>query len=157
MKPTLYLETSVISYLTARPSRDLIVAANQQMTHEWWEYRRSQFELYTSQMVHQEASQGDEQAAEKRLNVLTDIPLLELRSEALDLAQAFLQQGAMPEKANQDALHIAIATIYGIDYLLTWNCRHIANAEIQKKVARISLEQGYKFPTICTPQELMGE
>ena len=157
MRPKLYIETSVISYLVARPSKDLLMAAHQQVTQDWWNQRRAQFDVYVSSLVIQEASQGDAQAAASRLNTLQDIPLLELRNEARDLAEQFIRYKALPKKANEDSLHIAIATIYGLDYLLTWNCKHIANAEIQKRIAKISVEQGYDMPIICTPLELMGE
>jgi predicted nucleic acid-binding protein len=156
MKPKLYIETSLISYLTARPSRDLIVAAQQQVTREWWKNRRSKFEMYISQLVIQEAKDGNEEAAAKRLKTLENIPLLDLRVEALDLAEKFVRSKALPQKAFDDALHISVATIYGLDYLLTWNCKHIANAEIQKEISRVSFEEGYELPIICTPYELMG-
>jgi predicted nucleic acid-binding protein len=156
MKPKLYIETSFISYLTARPNRDLIVSAQQQVSREWWENRHSLFEMYISQLVIQEAGNGNKEAAAKRLKSLENIPLLDLRVEALDLAEKFVRSNALPEKASEDALHIAVAAIYGLDYLLTWNCKHIANAEIQKGISRVSFEEGYELPIICTPYELMG-
>ena len=157
MKQKVYVETSFVSYLTSRPSRDLIVAAQKQVTHEWWQQRRSHFDLYISQLVLQESAEGEKEAASERLRVIQNFQVLELRTEALELAESFISQNALPQKASDDALHIALATIYGIDYLLTWNCKHMANAEIQKKIAKIGLEQGYEIPTICTPYELMGE
>jgi len=157
MKPKVYIETSFVSYLTARPSRDLIVAAQQQVSREWRTHRRSRFDLYVSQLVIQEASQGERQAARERLELLKGFKSLALREEALELAESFLNNKALPRKAADDALHIALAAVYGIDYLLTWNCKHMANAEIQKKLARIGFEQGYEVPVICTPYELMGE
>ena len=157
MKPTCYLETSIVSYLTARSSRDLIIAAHQQITHEWWEFRRPAFTLYASQLVLTEAGKGDKEAAAKRLQVLDDIQLLELKEEASDLAAVFVHSKAVPEKAEEDALHIAIAAIYGLDYLMTWNCKHIANAEILRRMQIICADEGYVIPTICTPEELMGE
>lgn len=157
MKSRIYVETSFISYLTSRPSRDLIVAAQQQVTREWWQNRRSLFDLYVSQLVIREAGKGEKEAASERLRIIKDFQILELQSEALELAQTFIAQNALPVKASDDALHIALATIYGIDYLLTWNCKHMANAEIQKKIAKISREQGFEIPTICTPYELMGD
>lgn len=157
MKEKVYIETSIISYLTSRLSRDLIVAAQQQVTQEWWENRRSHFDLYVSQLVIQEAEKGDEEAAAERISTLEEIPVIEMRIEALELAEKFISSKSLPKKASDDALHIAISTIYGLDYLLTWNCKHIANAEIQKKLTRISLEEGYEIPIICTPYELMGE
>ncbi len=157
MKPTVYIETSVISYLTSNQNRDIIIAAHQQITHEWWEYRREKFELFASQLVLTEAGKGDEKAAAKRLDMLQDIPLLELKTEVYDLASIFIRQKAISGKMEEDVLHIAIAAVYGLNYLMTWNCKHIANAEIQKKIAKICIEEGYEMPTICTPEELMGE
>lgn len=157
MKSIVYIETSVISYLTARPSRDLIIAAHQQITHEWWENRRTAFQLYASQLVLTEASKGDVNASSKRMAILNDIELLELNKEANELAEIFINQKIVSEKVGEDMLHIAVATVYGTDYLLTWNCRHIANAEIIKKISKICIEEGYEMPIICTPEELMGE
>lgn len=157
MKSKVYLETSFISYLVSRPSKNLIVAAQQQVTNDWWYNRRSRFDLYLSHLVIRESSEGDEKEVKKRLDTVKDIPLLELRVEAQNLGRMFLINKVLPKKAADDALHISVATIYGIDYLLTWNCKHMANAEIQKRLAKICLEQGYELPTICTPYELMGE
>ncbi len=157
MKQVVYIETSVISYLTANLNRDLIVAAHQQITHEWWENRRSAFQLYASQLVLTEAGKGDKNAAAKRLTVLKDIELLEFSKEAVQLADIFIRRDVVSEKMGADMLHIAVATVYGADYLLTWNCKHIANAEIFKKIAKVCIEEGYEMPTICTPEELMGE
>ncbi len=130
---------------------------NNQVTHEWWQQRRSLFDLYISQLVLRESGKGEKEAASERLRVMQNFQVLELRTEALELGESFIIQNALSQKASDDALHIALATIYGIDYLLTWNCKHMANAEIQKKIAKISLGQGYEIPTICTPYELMGE
>ncbi len=130
---------------------------NNQVTHEWWQQRRSLFDLCISQLVLRESGKGEKEAASERLRVMQNFQVLELRTEALELGESFIIQNALPQKASDDALHIALATIYGIDYLLTWNCKHMANAEIQKKIAKISLGQGYEIPTICTPYELMGE
>ncbi|MBF0121089.1 MAG: type II toxin-antitoxin system VapC family toxin [Desulfobacterales bacterium] len=157
MKPKIYIETSVISYLTARMSRDIITSAHQQITHDWWDNRRIKFQLYASQLVISEAEKGDKNAAEKRLNVLKDITLLELNKETVELADIFIKHKNISKKVSEDIFHIAIATIYGLDYLLTWNCKHIANAEIHKKIAKICINEGYEMPTICTPEELMGE
>ncbi len=157
IKPIVYIETSIVSYLTARLSSDLIQAAHQKITVDWWENRRVQFDLYTSQLVIQEASYGDPQAASKRLNALQDIALLELNSEVQELADKLLSQQVIPTKAREDAFHISMAITYGVDYLLTWNCKHIANAEIQKSIANISAQAGYEMPIFCTPETLMGE
>jgi predicted nucleic acid-binding protein len=156
-KAKVYIETSIISYLTARPSRDLIVAAHQQRTHEWWDQRRADFDLFVSQPVIQEAGLGDQQAAGKRLEVLSAIPTLALNDEATVLARTLLEARVLPEKATQDALHIAIATVHRIDYLMTWNCRHLANAEVIKQLGRVCRAGGREPPVICTPEELLGD
>ncbi len=156
-KPSVYIETSIVSYLTARLSRDLIMVAHQKITDEWWTNRRSNFELYTSQLVIQEASRGDPKAAGKRLNALQNIALLEFNTDIQEFAMRLLSQQVIPEKAYEDAIHMSTAIIYGVDYLLTWNCRHIANAEIQKAIAKISLQEGYEMPFFCTPEILMGD
>lgn len=156
-KPRIYLETSVISYLVARPSRDLIVAANQQMTHEWWEMRRTAFDVFISELVVQEVSNGDITAAQRRLEVLANIPLLILTPEAVMLADRLIQEGPLPLKAGADAMHIAIATVNGMDYLLTWNCTHLANAAFRARIEQLCREQGYEPSIICTPQELLEE
>lgn len=114
------------------------------------------YEVYASQLFITEAEKGDKQVAAKRLNALQDILLLELKQEAVELSTTFIQRRAVSEKLGEDMLHIAIATVYGLDYLLTWNCKHIANAEIQKSIRKISIDEGYEMPIICTPEELMG-
>ena len=124
MKPRVYLETTIISYLTARPSRDLITAAHQQITQQWWQTRRAHFDLFVSPPVIQEAQAGDPEAAARRIAGLQDIPLLTLSAEAAGLAQALIAQGPLPDTAVVDALHIAIAAVNGMHYLLTWNCTH---------------------------------
>lgn len=157
MSETIYLETSIFGYLTARASNNLIVMANVEITREWWEYRRNQFTLYASQFVLTEAARGDAEIAAKRLELLSEIQLLEPNQAVEDLATQFLAKSNLPPKAAPDAFHIALATVYRLDYLLTWNSKHIANAQIQKKLSQISLEYGYELPTLCTPYELKGE
>ena len=156
MTETVYIETSIIGYLSARSSNNLILMANVEATQEWWDNRRSQFALYISQVVLDEVARGDSAIAAQRLEILRDFPLLEVDQAVQNLAAQFLRQSNLPLKAADDALHIAVATVYGLDYLLTWNCKHIANAQIQKKLAQISLNSGYELPIICTPYELMG-
>jgi len=151
-----YIETSVIGYLTARPSRDLIVAACQQATREWWENHARRFDLFASVLVIREAAKGARSEVRKRLAVLEPIPLLDLNDEALKLAERFVRRKVLPTKAADDALHIAVATAHDMDYLLTWNCKHIANPAIQKKIGVLSRERGYELPTICTPYEFLG-
>lgn len=155
MANKLYLETTILSYLAARPSRDLIVAAHQQLTQEWWGHRQ-EFDLYASQLVQQEAAAGDPEVAAQRLALLEGMSLLATTEAALALADALLTRKAVPRKAAEDAAHIAIATVHGMDYVLTWNCKHIANARLQKAMEGICSDLGYDLPVICTPEELMG-
>lgn len=157
MSETIYIETSIIGYLTARSSNNLILMANVETTRQWWDDRRAQFMLYISQVVLDEIARGDDEMASQRLEILHNFPLLEIDQAVQNLAAQFLRKSNLPPKASDDALHIAAATVYGLDYLLTWNCKHIANAQIQKKLLQISLDAGYELPTICTPYELMGE
>ena len=157
MSETVYIETSILGYLTARPSRDLVVAANIEVTREWWDTRHSAFQLYSSQAVVKETSQGDTEIASRRLEIIRNLALLDLNQSVLDLAEQFLERSSLPAKADVDAVHIAAATVHGMDYLLTWNCKHIANAQIQRKLAEISLDLGYELPILCTPYELLGD
>jgi hypothetical protein len=152
-KSSVYIETTVVSYLTARPSRDIVLAAHQQITHEWWE-RRTRFSLFVSQAVITEASMGDADAARRRLLAIRSMPVLAVSGEAADLAEHFLEVRAIPRKAAVDALHVAVAVVHGLDYVLTWNCVHIANAVIRSKLEKACREQGYQPPVICTPEEL---
>ena len=153
MKPKVYIETSIPSYLTAWRSPDLVMAANQETTKEWWD-NREQFELYVSILVIQEASAGDLNAAKRRLEQLNGIPEISITEEIEKFAEILLQKIPLPKKAKIDALHIAVATVGGMDYLLTWNCAHIANAILRPKVEMLCREFGYEPPIICTPQEL---
>ena len=154
MKPKVYLETTVISYLTAAPSRDIVQTAHQQITREWWE-RRNGFDLFVSQAVILEAGRGDSSAATRRLAALEGVAVLEVTEDATTLAEAFLEQHALPAKAALDALHIAVAVVMGMDYVLTWNCTHIANAASRPKIEDACRKLGYEPPVICTPEELM--
>ncbi|MBI4517496.1 MAG: type II toxin-antitoxin system VapC family toxin [Deltaproteobacteria bacterium] len=157
MASSVYVETTIVSYLTARPSRDLVQRAHQQLTRRWWRTRRTQFDLYVSPPVLQEAAGGDSRRAQKRLAALKAIPVLEATPEALRLATALVAAGTMPEQAAVDATHIAIATAHGMDYLLTWNCTHIANATMRSSIERICRNAGYEPPILCTPEELMED
>jgi hypothetical protein len=157
MKPKIYIETSFVSYLTARPNRDLIIAAHQQITHEWWDKRRENFDLYTSHLVIREAGEGNAEAAAKRLAVLHDIPLMEMNEIVMSLAEQLVIQYAVPKGWEEDALHIAVAVVNGADYLLTWNCTHIGNAERRNLIAEVCHKNGCELPVICTPEELIGE
>jgi len=156
MKSRVYIETSVVSYLTALPSRDIVQAAHQQITRDWWA-AREQFDLFTSQVVLDEAAQGHPEAAARRLSALDGVALLDLTEQARDLAARFLAGGAMPAKAATDALHVAVAVIHGMEYLLTWNCSHIANASIRGKIETMCRLSNLQPPLICTPEELVEE
>ena len=155
-KESVYVETTVVSYLTAWLSRDLIRAAHQQITQEWWVNRRDDFDLFVSEFVINEASSGDRQAAEMRLIALEGIDLLDVDLQVENLASKLVADKAVPAKAATDALHIAVAAVHGVSYLLSWNCKHIANAEMQDAIRKVCEESGYRCPKICTPEELLG-
>ena len=154
---TVYVETSIFSYLTARPTRDLLAAARQQMTREWWDIHRMRFELFVSPLVDQEARRGDTDAAQRRVEALIELPTLEIVENAYELATALIAESALPRTAEDDATHIALAAVHGMDYLLTWNCRHIDNAETKPIVRSVCAAHGCSCPEICTPEELMGD
>ena len=156
MKKRVYLETSIISYLASRPSRDLITAANQQISLEWWERRRLDFELVASRYVWVEAELGDSQAAQGRLALLEQVIELPPSIEVEPLADALCRRGALPARARLDALHVAAAAVAGVDHLLTWNCTHIANAETLPLIEAVCREQGFEPPRSSTPLELLG-
>ncbi|OKH36322.1 DNA-binding protein [Calothrix sp. HK-06] len=155
MKAKVYVETSVISYLTSRPNRDVVIAGHQQTTRDWWENRKEAFNIVASELVIREVSAGDTIAVQERLKVLSGIELLEFTEEAVSLGQKLVETGILPKKATDDAFHIAIAVTNGVDYLLTWNCKHIANVTIRQQVERFCRSRGYEPVAICTPEELL--
>jgi hypothetical protein len=155
MADRVYVETTVVSYLTARPNGDVVIAGHQQTTHDWWNTRRGNYELCISQLVLKETGAGDSEAAQERLDLLKGMTLLETSAQALDLAKELIQAGALPAKAADDALHIAVASMNGIPYLLTWNCRHLANATMRPLIETVCAGKGVKAPIICTPEELL--
>jgi hypothetical protein len=157
MKRSVYIETLIISYLASYPSRDLIAAAHQRITHEWWQKRRSTFDLFISQLVVDEAAAGDPDASNRRSAFITGLPLLDITDKVTSFAAFLIQTVLIPTKAGADALHIAVASCHGIEYLLTWNCTHIANAELRLLVEEACKKKGYLAPIMCTPEELMGE
>lgn len=157
MKPLLYLETTIPSYLTSRPNRDLIVAARQQLTMDWWLKRRADFRIFVSQIVLDEAAEGDRIASAARLSIIEGLPLLAVNNEVISLTQTLLRRKVLPKKATRDAGHIAVSAVHGVQYLLTWNCTHLANAEIFEAVGAVCSCEGYCCPVICTPEELLGE
>ena len=157
VRPSVYLETSVVSYLGARPSRDLVTAARQQITHEWWLRRRPQFDVYVSELVRAEAGAGDPDAVVRRGSFIRDLRSLDVASNATALARAILTEARLPPRAGADALHVAIAACHGIEYLLTWNLTHIANAELRPVLEAACRKSGYEPAVMCTPDELMGD
>lgn len=154
---TVYIDTSIVSYLVASPSRDVLIAGKQEATRDWWQMRRDQFHCVISSEVVREASAGDQQEARKRLEILRDLTVLTVTPEADAIMLALLATGALPARAQTDAAHLAIATAEKVDYLLTWNCRHLANAQILESLEAEALRLGWKLPKVCTPLELMGD
>ena len=155
MKPTVYVETSVISYLTSRPSRDLVAAAHQELTREWWTNAREHLDLFVSAAVIREAMLGDADAAERRLAAIENIPILAETDDVIRLATEYVQALGLPVRAAADAVHIAYAVGYGIDYLATWNCTHIANAQMIRKLQDVNQSLNRQTPVIVTPESLM--
>ncbi|MEY4200635.1 MAG: hypothetical protein RLZZ265_2375 [Verrucomicrobiota bacterium] len=154
---SVYIETSVVSYLVARPPEDTVAHQWHVWTKDWWRLRRPFFECVISAEVLREAAAGDPQASRQRLEALSTLTVLR-RTEAVDeLAEAFLSAGPLPAKAKADAVHLAIATIHRVDYLLTWNCKHLANAEILWRLCPAAEQRGYRMPSVCRPLQLMGE
>jgi predicted nucleic acid-binding protein len=152
-----YLETTISSYLAARPSRDLLQAARQQITSDWWNNQRQHYDLCISEIVLDEAAEGDADTARKRLSFLEELPLLDLTESVNEVAKAIMHSGLLPPKATRDSIHIGVAAVHGIDILLTWNCRHIANAAIMKELAAVVAACGFEMPILCTPEELLGD
>jgi len=157
MKPKVYVETSVVSYCTSNPSRDLVIAGRQQVTREWWGHHRHHFDLYISAMVLQETRKGDPSASIKREGIVKGISLLEITEAARDLADTLIHKGPIPRQFPEDALHIAIAVVHEMNFLLTWNFKHINNAQIKNDLSKIITLEGFDNPVICTPEELLGD
>ena len=157
MKRKIYIETSVISYLTARPARTIIGAAHQQITQDWWERARGNYDLLISELVVRECSAGDPAAVQRRLEALLGIPLLDIDPQVRSIATGLVAEGCVPPNVFEDALHIAIAAVHNVDFILTWNFKHIANPNLQERIARYLEQRGAVIPFICSPQELLGE
>lgn len=155
-RPTVYIETSIVSYLAARPSRDPVTLRNQQLTHAWWNTRRERYALRTSDLVISEAQGGDPVMAERRIEILAGIPRLDPVDEAAELARDLRAQVPLPLRAATDSLHIALATVHRASYLLTWDSRHIANPRLAQRIERVCLSRGYAAPALRTPLDLMG-
>jgi predicted nucleic acid-binding protein len=155
VKPTVYIETSVISYRAARPSRDLIVAAHQQVTHEWWERALPQCGAFVSPVVLEEIAHGDPDAAHRRQQSIASFPVLEVVEEVHTLAAAYFAAIPLPDKAQSDAYHLALAAWHGLDYLVSWNCTHIVSGRVRMIIEEVNAQFGIRTPIICTPEELM--
>lgn len=155
MKPSVYIETTISSYLTAWQSPQIVMAARQQITHDWWNNHRDNFDLFISQVVLDESAGGDPDASAKRLEILRGIDVLEPPGNVGQIVDTLLKEVPLPENAANDALHIAISVANGIDYLLTWNCRHIANATLHAGMEAVCDALGFELPTICTPEQLI--
>ncbi len=154
-KNSVYLETTVVSYLTARPSRDLIATAHQQITRKWWNKALPHYNAFISSLVLEEAANGDSHAAQRRLDKIRHFPTLEIDKEVQDLAMLYFSALQLPEKARADAYHLALATWHGLDFLVSWNCTHITNGHVRLILDKINNQQGMKTPIICTPEELL--
>ena len=156
MKPIVYIESSVISYLASRPSHDIVIAGRQAITLDWWENEKGRFELRISALVEEEIGRGDISASERRLSMISEIPSLSVSDDVVSLAESLIEQKAIPVGSEDDALHIAIAATQGTDYLLTWNFKHINNAETKKLIAQVVESFGYVCPQLCFPEQLGG-
>lgn len=154
---TVYIETTVVSLLVAHPSRDLATAGHQQVTRDWWRLRREAFQCVTSDETLVEAARGDPGEARKRLATLAGLPVLQVTGEVEQLAAKFLGTGCLPVAARSDAVHLAAASLAKMGFLPTWNCRHLANAQILRRLEREAGRLGWMLPTVCTPLELMGD
>jgi len=156
-KESIYLETTVVSYYTSRPSRDIIALAHQEITRQWWPTAIRRYNVYISEIVIEEASSGDPEVAKRRMEEIKDFPHLELNEKVESMAQIYVERLNIPEKSIRDAIHLAVACVHNIDYLITWNCKHLANGEIIKKLMKINDSFGIHTPIILTPEELMEE
>ena len=155
--PSIFIETSIVSYLRSEPNFHMVTATRQLVTRKWWDSERKSYDLYTSQLVIAEARRGSPDLAAERLGALSDIPLLDIPDDVEHIAEQLVDQAVLPEKARLDALHISTAAFHGLDYLLTWNCTYIANARIIPKINLILHELGQEPPYICTPDELLDD
>ena len=153
--PRVSVETSIVSYLTARPARDIVIAGRQQATRDWWETAPTRFELVVSQLVREEAAVGDPQAARARLAALAPLTALAAPVEARELSRRLVDSAAVPKRAASDATHVAIAAVHGVEFLVTWNFRHIANAVARPRIESVCRRSGVEPPVLCTPEELV--
>jgi hypothetical protein len=154
MKPRVYIETTILSYLTARTPKDVIALARQKITKDWWENRSIDFDLVTSRLTELEISRGDAAAAARRQAAIKDITLISHDERVAPLAARFIEANTIPAKAADDAVHLSICAVNAIPFLLTWNFRHLANVNIRLELDFLCASAGYRLPQICTPEEL---
>ena len=157
MSETVFIETTIPSYYVARRVRDIVQAARQELTIEWWDVHRSRYELLSSQIVLDELARGDKALAEQRLKLVADIPLLVISEPVIRIAEELLRDGVVPQKAADDAFHIACAGVHRVNFLLTWNCTHIANPHNRHRIERCFARHQIAMPVICTPEEFIGD
>jgi predicted nucleic acid-binding protein len=155
MKKHVYIETTVVSYLTAKPSRDIMIAGHQEATRELWAKLSSRYETYVSALVFEEAGRGDPDQAQMRLAAIANFPMLDIEEEARSLAEKIITKKGIPAEYPEDALHIAVAAINGVEVIITWNFAHLNNPFTRKKVRKIVEAEGYSCPEICSPEELL--
>jgi hypothetical protein len=154
LRPRLYLETTIPSYLTARMSRDLQTARRQRITSRWWNSWRTNFDIYISEHVSVEAARGDPEAAQRRLELIIPYRVLEIDIRSEILTARLMKDYGLPKRAETDAAHVAIAAVYEMKFLLTWNCAHLVNPEFAPKIAATCESEGYACPILCTPENL---
>ncbi len=157
MPLALFIETTIPSYYVSRPSRDVLLLARQELTRQWWNTQRQQFDLFTSQLVIDEAAQGESGKARERVELLTELALLDLNEEVSLLASKLINTGILPKIAGRDAFHLAAAGVHKMDFLLTWNCKHIANPFIADRLSSCFSAFGVHLPVICTPQQFFTD
>jgi hypothetical protein len=157
MKEIVYIETTIVSYLVARPSRDLILSAHQQLTRDWWDNQRGHYLCIASEEVVREAILGDAEMAAARIKTLEDVRIIGITAQVEAMAATFMETGALPPTMRSDATHLAAATLSGASYLLTWNCRHLANAHVLRRLQKEAERRGWDLPGVCTPMELMED
>jgi len=155
--PTAYIETTIPSYYTARNARSILQASRQLATREWWDGGCSGFDLVTSTETLNEAGEGDPEMAKERLGLLQQMRVLPVTRQAADLARQLVACGLVPETASPDAVHIALASVHRIDFLVTWNFKHIANPHIRERMRTRINNSGYRMPVMCSPEELLNE
>ncbi len=153
---TVYIETTVVGSVAGRFHPNPMIAARQTATRAWWPDARTKFRLLVSQLVVDECLAGDPDAAQERLIELQGIPRLQITDAATDLADALMDGTAIPRSEPRDALHIGIAAVHGVQFLVTWNFKHIANATLRDRINSICRDAGHEPPIICTPEEIAG-